>query len=279
MKKLRKKSGFTLVECIVAMAVLSIMSLLLTMILSVALKIRNENMQLEQDLDKQVEKLASGDGDKEDYNDGIKFGDKFTIPGNGSNVEANKVFGDDDGISKLEFDFSKYFEAMGDPPKLNEIADPDKIQVGDWENTAPCFGYVNLDGKINIHEDKTLGAGDIYNVTWKVKFTVKNYRFEDSVKLTLPIGSTFTDWSSTKPLSGNNYTHNDVGYTRKLTKYILMIQPKNAAESNSEETVEVYLYFRISKKDYEENCKNLSYYFTGKDFPAQTSVDVVPTNN
>ncbi|MDE6579467.1 MAG: type II secretion system GspH family protein, partial [Ruminiclostridium sp.] len=47
MKKLRRKNGFTLVECVVAMAVLAIMSLLLTMILSVTLKTRNSNMQLE----------------------------------------------------------------------------------------------------------------------------------------------------------------------------------------------------------------------------------------
>lgn len=280
MKKLRRKSGFTLVECIVAMAVLAIMSLLLTMILSVALKIRNENMQLEQDLDKQVEKLASGEGEKENYNNGIKFGDKFTIPGNSDpNVSANKVSGDSDGISKLEFDFNNYFDAMGDPPKLDGNKDPDKIEVGDWEKTAPCFGHVDLKGTVQIIETKNLDAvTKIYDVTWTVKFTVNSYNAVDSVKITLPIGSDFKSWSSVGATDDNQ-----IGYTRKITQYIIMIQPNGtisgADSEKKEQNVEVALKFKISEEDYKNNCENLAKYFGVGDFPTQTSVNVIPTNS
>ncbi len=60
-KKIRKKSrsGFTLVECVVAMAVLCVMSLLLMMIMSVTVMQRNKNMQLERDIDTQVAELVN----------------------------------------------------------------------------------------------------------------------------------------------------------------------------------------------------------------------------
>lgn len=45
--KLKSKKGFTLVECVVAMAVLAIMSLLLMMILNVTVMTRNSNMKTE----------------------------------------------------------------------------------------------------------------------------------------------------------------------------------------------------------------------------------------
>ena len=280
MKKLRRKNGFTLVECVVAMAVLAIMSLLLTMILSVTLKTRNSNMQLESDIDKQVANLASGSGGvKESYDDGIAF-DGFTIPGNSTpNVSANKTSGEENGLSKLEFDFGKYFEAMGEPPKLGSDKDADKVEVGDWEKTAPCFGNVDLKEKIYITETKSLNeTTKIYDINWKVKFTVKSYAAVDSVKLTLPVGSKFKTWSTP-----NGVEKGPIGFTRKLTQYIVMIRPDdNSADPepvNMELNVEVDLSFTISEEDYNENYKNLASYFGVGDFPAQTSVDIVPTNN
>ncbi|MDE6725260.1 MAG: hypothetical protein K2J79_06610, partial [Ruminiclostridium sp.] len=65
--------------------------------------------------------------------------------------------------------------------------------------------------------------------------------------------------------------------------YIVMIRPDdNSADPepvNMELNVEVDLSFTISEEDYNENYKNLASYFGVGDFPAQTSVDIVPTNN
>lgn len=286
MKKLRRKNGFTLVECVVAMAVLAIMSLLLMMILSVTLKTRNNNMQLESDIDKQVENLASGNGAvTESYNDGIAF-DGFTIPGNSTpNVSANKASGDQNGLSRLEFDFEKYFDDMGEPPKLGSDKDDEKVEVGDWEKTAPCFGYIDLKEKVYITETKTYDeTAKTYDIKWNVQFTVNSYSAVDSVKFTLPVGSKFTGWSTPTGAEYKPQWESDgIGYTRKLTKYILMIRPNDKSADpdpvKTELKVEVDLKFTISEEDYNENYKNLASYFGVGDFPDQTSIGIVPTNN
>ena len=289
MKRLKEKNGFTLVECVVAMAVLAIMSLLLTMMLSVTLKIRNDNMQLESDIDQQVEKLASGDGAvKESYNDGIVF-DGFTIPGNDTpNVSANKVSGDNDGVSKLEFNFDNYFDAMGDPPKLGSDKDDEKIEVGDWEKTAPCFGSLDLTdgaaGGIWIYETKTFDeTTKMYDITWRVGFTVNSYTAIDSMKLTLPVGSKFNGWSTPIGTEKKKFGEGDlIGYTRKITQYILMIQP-NASYADAGtcggQYVEVDLNFTISEEDYKSNYKNLSNYFNQGDNPAETRIHIISLAN
>ena len=60
MKKLLKNSGFTLLECIVAMAVLAVMTLGLLMILNVTVKQRNENSEIERSVDNQAENIVQG---------------------------------------------------------------------------------------------------------------------------------------------------------------------------------------------------------------------------
>ena len=60
MKKLLKNSGFTLLECIVAMAVLAVMTLGLLMILNVTVKQRNQNSEIERSVDNQAENIVQG---------------------------------------------------------------------------------------------------------------------------------------------------------------------------------------------------------------------------
>lgn len=289
MKRLKGKNGFTLVECVVAMTVLAIMSLLLTMILSATLKVRNTNMQLEKEIDQQVENLASGDGAvKESFDKGIDFKD-FTIPGNtAENVTANKTSGEQNGLSKLEFDFNNYFDAMGDPPKLGSDKNDEKIEVGDWEKTAPCFGKLDLKsgsaGWIWINETKTFDeTAKMYDITWRVSFTVNSYTAVDSLKLTLPVGSKFKGWSTPSGVEKKRFDEgNLIGYTRKITQYILMIQP-NASYADTgtggEQYVEVNLNFTISEEDYKNNYKNLSNYFNFGDFPDKTSINILKLEN
>lgn len=91
MKKLRKNSGFTLVECLVAMAVLAVMTVGLMMILNATVRQRNHNMQLERDVDKQVEQVINQDDTvvtKEDVAD-IKISDDMKISG------VQKVYSED----------------------------------------------------------------------------------------------------------------------------------------------------------------------------------------
>lgn len=258
MKKLKRKGGFTLVECIIAMAVLAIMSLLLTMILSVALRIRNENIRLEQDLDKQVDDLANGAA-AEDPADKI---DEIEI--DGISIPANKVYAQVGGIGKVNSDLDDYFDKLGTPKPIednsNPGANPDSLK---WEKTKPCFGHIDLidAGSVNIYyneSDNLTKSGDTYTVEWRVKFDVKEYSQEDSVKITLPTKASFIDWSTARSVDGK-YDHNFNKRTvRKITESIIMIRPYDAESKN----IDVYIYFTIPKENYENDFKNLQYYFS-----------------
>jgi len=60
MRQLKKKSGFTLVECLIAIAVFAIMSLLVLTIISASVKRNNENSRTTSNLMTQTAALASG---------------------------------------------------------------------------------------------------------------------------------------------------------------------------------------------------------------------------
>ncbi len=117
--KLKSKKGFTLVECVVAMAVLAIMSLLLMMILNVTVMTRNSNMKTERELDEQVDKIVQSPSDKDPITQEIKFVQKVggkeevieAIPKHGDeHIKAEKVY--DDGneaeLDALNYDFNDY---------------------------------------------------------------------------------------------------------------------------------------------------------------------------
>lgn len=257
MKKLRRKNGFTLVECVVAMAVLAIMSLLLMMILSVTLKTRNANMQLEKELDEQLGNLAAGTDTV------AHVTDTETIDIDGISITANKVYGQEGGVGRLENNFKDYFDKLGTPTPVEDNATPGANPESlKWEKTKPCFGHVDLkEGTgVNIYYDESTNMKDesgTYTVEWRVTFDVNSRPEEDSVKITLPTGAKFIDWSTNSVLSTGNYNH-DKNTVRKLTEYIIMIRPKDADSDH----IDVYLYFTISKKDYEDNFDDLRHYFS-----------------
>ncbi len=280
MKTIKGKKGFTLVECVVAMAVLAIMSLLLTMILSITLKTRNRSMELERDLDKQVEDLVEADGaKKDDYDDSIKFengkGESFDIPGNSvDGVDAGKKYNDDSSniIGKMEYDFEHYFEKMPKPAPIADDEDDKKNpEAPEYVGGFPGSGNlirstVNLNSDVTITEQsKTpikINSGgeekDGYEITWRIEFTTKGYTPEKAMRVILPIGAQ----SASVKADTSSYSY-------MTAKYMIRIQPKGWSASGMDETSLVSVYpgvtFKITKEDFDTNYISLSRYFKNID--------------
>ena len=58
MKKLLKRKGFTLVECIVAIAIFALMSALVMQILALSIRQYRSNHHIEMDMDAQIKDIA-----------------------------------------------------------------------------------------------------------------------------------------------------------------------------------------------------------------------------
>ena len=264
MKILKRKNGFTLVECVVAMAVLAIMGLLLTMLLNVSLRQRNMNMEQEKNIDKQVNDIVIGDVTEKEISREIVFkqGDKEVekIPGDGvDNIDANKIYNKDSNseLEALKYDFSNY-------KKFEDIAKGGLTDgEGDKENAnSKIYGSsdieMNGEGKRPVPLNATVvdNADGSKKVTLNVRFTVasiyKNQKGdvvgECAVKVVLP--NKVTDVSTAAVMNSK---------TLLISKNTVRIEPKDVG------TTEANITFTISNEDYDNTFKNASYWFTGLD--------------
>lgn len=255
MKKMRKNSGFTLVECVVAMAVLAVMTVALMMILNVTVKQRNANMKAENDIDSQVEKLyQSGTKSEPISNADIDFGNGIKISG------AKKVYYDDPDselqIAALEYD-------VGSSTKKNN----DKV-----------YGAVDINGAVTVSEMVSSKSDDEYTVQWTVTFWVNSGSDEKSLKVVLPTGATaFTGKSASfcgEPTLTDGAT--------------VMIQPelsgaKNFTSANTcvsvTFTFDIPKAYRDGKTDDDGNViiegyKNVVNYLTGSGSGSSASVNM-----
>lgn len=194
MKRLKNKKGFTLVECVVAMAVLAIMSLLLMMILNLTIMTRNKNSELEKELDEAIGTLADPGAavpEKEGIDKELNFGE-FSIPGNGNpNVDANKEsYGGEAGLSKIDYDFGAYFTKLPKPEELStEVLDPADNGAGanggsydDGNAKLPSATGTTL---VNITTEDNI-EGDKHTVTVAISFKSYYDTPERSLKVILP---------------------------------------------------------------------------------------------
>jgi len=108
--KLKWKSGFTLVECIVSIAVFAIMALLVATIISAALQAHDSNKQTSRNLITQKESLASrGSGATDTTTDTKRPGGTVTITFEG----ATATF----GVKRVVMDSDSPGYSLGAEPK------------------------------------------------------------------------------------------------------------------------------------------------------------------
>ena len=276
MKKLLNNKGFTLIECIVAMAVLAVMTLGLLMILNVTVRQRNANMKIENDVDSQVEKIVQEDGTTVDSLGGgdIDFGDGVIING------GQMVYYDDPNadvqIGALQYDVGSS-PSTGNPSNPGNpggpAKDPDELlgQAYNYEYFK-VYGAADVNGQIHINESKT--GTDTYAVTWAVNFNTNSGSQERSVKIVLPEGSYDIDCT--------NYTNceiADMAYsTVRIQPGILTGNEWSKSFTSKYEnlasplTTTVNITFKIDKDDYYYD--NLSNYITGSGNSNDVSVDI-----
>lgn len=274
MKKLKTKKGFTLVECVIAMAVLMIMSLLLAMLLNVSMTTRNGNMELERELDEQINKLVAGnDNASEGNNKKIEFYDKAgnsvgEIPANGDKgVTAEKIYREDVQVevAKFEYDFENYEEFVKLKNKVvpgEEDASPDKSKL--------VYGAADVNGDVTItdsHYGAPVDNGDgTYKVTWDVSFVTNSGSPENAVKIALPTGTFDLSYDKTTVEGARVIV---------IAKDLIRIQPAiTTVQWNGmayEETftnsisTNVKVIFNISKENYDKYYKSPQFYFYGGD--------------
>lgn len=195
MKRLKSKSGFTLVECVVAMAVLAIMTVGLLMILGVTVRTRNSNTQLEREVDRQVQDIVQGDNvTTEAYKDPISFKDEAgndvgEIPGNGGGVKADKKYQENEDVDvevgRLDYDF-KDMTASPSPGGDGGNKDGKISQAGNFK----VYGAADLSGgTVKIKEAAKVTTSDPYKITWEITFNPLSLADERGIKIVFPSGA------------------------------------------------------------------------------------------
>lgn len=256
MKVIKRKNGFTLVECVVAMALLAIMSLLLTMLLNVTLRQRNKNMEMERDLDKQVNDIVADSVTEQDMDQEIVFKQGAEeiekIPGNGvDGIDANKIYndGNDSELDALKYDFDGY-------TKFEDIAKGGVPGGAPGDNEAKKYKLYgaacitkNADGKqpVTLYESVANNGDETWTITLTASFEVDSVNFgEGALKIVLPSGL-------------SNIGVSDVmnSKTLPISKNTVRIEPLSTG------SVQANIKFTLTDKEYTETYKNCSYYFTG----------------
>lgn len=242
MYKIKSKKGFTLVECVVAMAVLAIMSLLLMMMLTVTINARNNNRNLENDIDRQVDLLAGVGADTAAYTSQIAFEGPdgtgtFTeiIPAKGEidasdgqpyNIDAEKYYDSaaDAALGVIKYDFSNY-------KKFVEI----KNGGGTTNPPPPVSGtgkmYGSEKAQITISESVVDGSGE-KTVTWTVSYTPATIAKEMSVKVVLPAG-----W-------------HDLSFSNTSASRMLLIEDNTVRIGSEDSSITASMTFTISDDSY-----------------------------
>ena len=215
MKRLRKNSGFTLVECVVAMAVLAVMTLGLLMILSATVKQRNASISMERNIDNQVEKVLNGNTNGSHSISGgeIDFGNGIVIAG-----PAVEFFDDGDiQIGSLKYHDVTYTPMPSDPDGDEVPEIPDDVEENRPSTMYKIYGATEVkDNKVSVAEMGHTDNGDgTYTVTWRIKFTVVGtIATEKSLKVVFPSNSKIAGYAVMKGTCKN--VHNMGFYTIRL---------------------------------------------------------------
>lgn len=263
MKKLSKKSGFTLVECVVAMAILAIMTLMLAMMMNIIVHLRSDNQKVEEGVDEQVEYLVNEQNvatEKID-NGNIDFGDGIVIPGD----KANKVyFNDPDAnvqVGAVKYDFGAIITTtpVTEPDSTTTTTAPSNdipINIGDKR----VYGAIEVDSNgVKVTQTNITTTDNDYIMEWTFEFTATESSEIKALKAAFPIGAELISYKDTF----NNCNVHCLG------DRVVRLSPKNNVQNGSTQNINVTIEFKISKDNYvyydEKNVQhpeNFKHYFT-----------------
>lgn len=258
LKRLKQNKGFSLVECIMAIAVLAIMSLIVITLLSSAASLRQSNISAEQQIEDQLKDIAQGaaqttaaEPEIAFYKDGAQVAvikpTDLSDPNSEDGISVNKQYRDDTvfPVDALDFDYEAYEEDV-----IEENGG-----IGGQEANKRVYGAADTSSVTVQKVSENLSDG-VYTIKWQCQFNVSDVDKNKAIKVVAPIGAKITKTSS---VSGGNM--------RSISQRIMRIEPTVSG------TCTATFEFRISQDDYDNYYRSFANYMRckGKDDTIDTS--------
>lgn len=277
MVKIKNKKGFTLVECIVAMAVLAIMSLLLMMILNITVNSRNNNQHLEREIDKQIDHIVANESVTQvPFEQTLKF--EIVNSGETSYVETIPIANDDNGLDAnkiydkknevgIEVDILKYnfkdYQLFKDI-KNNTLNPPPGV------NEKKAYGGAKIvNGKINVSGSKTeiLNGTEVigYNIILTYSCSVAEFSKTAGIKIVIPSGAYNVKKGDSTNVSTLVLTAPDVIRIQPISGTSEDWKPEHPSNIN----IVASVHFDISKSDYDRNFKSVGEFYELSENPQE----------
>lgn len=255
LKRLRKNKGFTLVECVVALALLAIMSTMVMTILSMASQVHSANRSAEQAMDEQVVGMAQGSiTATTEVDPVIQFYNGNTavaaIDGSTTGIDVN--FNRDSSskypIGGLEFDCEAY----------QGVIENEAGGAGGGDASTRVYGACNTSTVTVAQASSTFdSASNTYTIKWQIQFSVSECADILAMKVVMPIGAKY------KTSAGSSCN------TLLISDRTLRIQPTSNGSCTT------VLTFELSKTDYDVFYRSFANYMRNKS--VEDSVDTSTT--
>ena len=254
MKKLFKRKGFTLVECIVAIAIFALMSALVMQILALSIRQYRRNHHVETDMDAQIHNIATDNGllERETTDIALEFIKDGGAGGTVGKIEVNDVTimknpDDPNGSDRLELNT---FDAEIKPNTDNK----DKTTGGMVTDDIHCYGAKNLDS-ITIQTEEATQEGlkrILVSVSINDSAEILSSAECNAVKIAIP-GTA----QKVKVLTDTNTGYLRLSATDKSINY--RFYDKDISTKNSK--FEAQIVFLMTEEDYNKDYISFANYF------------------
>lgn len=269
MKKLLKRKGFTLVECIVAIAIFALMSALVMQILALSIRQYRSNHHVEMDMDAQIQNIAMDNGllERETTDIAIEF-IKDGGTGTVGKIEVDDVTiqkpGATDSSDRLELNtFDAEIQA--------DTNTKDKTTGGMITDDIHCYGAKGIDGITIATTEETLESGN-KKITITLQIDDGGYVLStaecNAVKLALP--------GSAKNIKVS-ITDGKLGYLRlSKTEKSANYRFFDKDISSVDDLFEAKITFEMTEDDYNKDYISFANYFIT---PGNTEITKAATFN
>lgn len=262
MKKILKRNkGFTLVECIVAIAIFALMSALVMQILALSIRQYRKNHHTETDIDKQIENIV-GENAVLTERETMDIAINFVLNGGNTVVSGIKV--EDVSVKK---DPNK--ENVSDRLELNTFEatiQQDPNDKNKEENGSMITEDIHIYGSKGIEEitvkDETTVDGDNYKV--KLSFQVFDKKnvldslASNAIKIAIPDSAKFVKLT-------NNDDNKSTYLKLSSTNYRIFDNKLKDSKSDVNTTYDFSISFEMDKDKYEAEYGNFAKYFISPD--------------
>lgn len=273
-RKIRKK-GFSLVECMVAMAIFAMMATIVMQILGIAITRNLRNHQTEKDIDAQIENVVDDNSltDRETMTMAFKF---MTQEGTEKTLSISDVqlkFSDTGFENGYQINtFNKDFGASGsDDESSDESSDSEDEGIpGLVKSYNHIYGTTGIDF-VEVRQIDKPTSGDVYTVKWKIKVHTSDKILSDSVansiKVAVPKSAYNLKVSPGVSLDYKILVNYDLK-SREKTGTTVRFADKDPG-SKEAQYGDIEIRFDMAKADYVAEYKSVVEYFYRKCTDAQ----------